>query len=73
MGAAANGAELEVLSEVPVQTTAPAEVALRPQMHIWVGIAVTVLMPEPTCSLTERCCTRWQPVSRPLMGRAPER
>jgi hypothetical protein len=45
MGAAANGAQLEVLSEVPVETTAPVQVALRPQMHIiWMSIAVAVLM-----------------------------
>jgi hypothetical protein len=41
---AANGAELEVLSEVPVETAAPVQVALRTQMHVWMSIAVAVLM-----------------------------
>jgi hypothetical protein len=39
----ANGAELEVLSEVPVETPTP-QAALRPQIHLWMGIAVALLM-----------------------------
>jgi hypothetical protein len=43
MATGANGTELEVLSEVPVETAAPVQ-ALRRQMHVWMSIAVVVLM-----------------------------